>query len=82
MSKFLKAGLLHMINQEQKGEANKRYMSSALWDTFTGSASYRNILLRFLNPKLLFRFLWSIISTNLSRKNITYYEKQEAGTTL
>ena len=81
-SKVLKNGLLHMVNQEQKKVTDKRHMSSALWDTFTGSASYRNILLRFLNPKLLLHFVWSIISANLTFKHFKYHEKQEAGTTL
>ena len=71
-----------MVVQEQKREADKRYMSSVLWDTFTGNASYRNILFRFLNPKLLLQFLWSVISANLTSKNSKYYEKQKARTIL
>lgn len=81
-SNVLKAGLLHMVIQEQKKEVDRRYMSAVLWDTFTGSAGYRNILLRFLNPKLLINFLGSIINANLTGKNIRYNEKQETGTTL
>jgi len=81
-SKVLKTGLLHMVIQEQKKGTDKRFMSSVLWDTFTGSADYRNILLRFLNPKLLLHFIWSIISANLTYKNFKYHEKQEARTPL
>ena len=66
-SAFLKIGILHMVSQEQKKEVNKRLMSSALWDTFTGSADYRNILLRFFNPVLLFSFIRSIIYSNIKR---------------
>ena len=71
-----------MVIQEQKKEADKRFMSSVLWDTFTGSAGYRNILLRFLNPKLLLHFIWSIISANLILKNFKYDEKQKVRTPL
>ncbi len=81
-SKILKTGLLQMVIQEQKKESDKRLMSNVLWDTFTGSADYRNILVRFLNPLLLFNFFWSIISSNLNRKNLIYYEKQKARTPL
>ena len=81
-SKLLKNGLLHMVIHEHKKEADKRLMSTALWDVFTGSAGYRNIFLRFLNPKLLLSFFWSIIVSNLHRKNYKINEKQQARTTL
>lgn len=64
-SAILKRGLLHMVASEQKKEDNKRLMSSALWDTFTGSAGYRNILARFFHPELLFNFIWNIIYSNM-----------------
>jgi len=57
-----------MVAQEQKKEISKRLMSSALWDTFTGSANYRDILLQFLHPLLLFNFLRSIIYSNIKGK--------------
>ena len=60
-SKFLKRGLLQMVIKEQDEDSENRLMSSVLWDTFTGSADYRNILFRVLNPKLLFNFLWSTL---------------------
>lgn len=75
-SKYLKFGLLQMVINEQNKESNKRLMSSVLWDTFTGSASYRNILVRFLNPKLLFNFIWSIIKSNLYIKKRQNYGQQ------
>ncbi len=81
-SKTLKNGLLQMVIHEQKKENDKRLMSAILWDVFTGSAGYRNILLRFLNPLLLLSFIWNIISSNLNHKNFRYYEKQKARSTL
>ncbi|PLW95206.1 MAG: hypothetical protein C0591_11385 [Marinilabiliales bacterium] len=52
-SPILKKGLLRMVVKEQKKEKNKRYMSSVLWDTFTGSAPYTDIFKRTLNPILI-----------------------------
>ena len=69
-SNVLKKGLFKMIVNEQKQEADKRLMSSVLWDTFTGSAGYQNIFVRFLNPLLLFPFLWNIITANLTPKKL------------
>jgi flavin-dependent dehydrogenase len=81
-SKILKTGLLRMIIQEQKKESDKRLMSAVLWDTFTGSEGYRNILFRFLNPSLLITYLWSIISSSLNRKKFISHEKQKARTSV
>jgi len=75
-SKFLKRGLLQMVIKEQNEDSKKRLMSSVLWDTFTGSAGYRNILVRFLNPKLLFNFIWSIIKSNINIKKWKNHDKQ------
>ena len=67
-SSFLKKGLLHLVIKEQNKENGKRLMSAALWDTFTGSAGYRNILKRFFNPVLLFNYMISIFSSTISMK--------------
>ena len=49
-SGILKKGIFNMVVEEQKKVSEKRYMSSILWDTFTGSAPYKDILIRGLNP--------------------------------
>ena len=49
-SPMLKKGLYNMVVTEQKKTSEKRRMSSILWDTFTGSAPYKDILKRGLNP--------------------------------
>ncbi len=49
---FLKKVLFQMVLKEQFKEKGKREMSMLLWDTFTGSAPYRDILLRSMNPLL------------------------------
>jgi len=79
-SAWLKRGLLHTVLREQSDPAAEKRMSSALWDTFTGSAGYRNILWRFFNPSLLFNYFRSILISNLNPKTKMYYEKREAGT--
>ncbi len=71
-SNILKKGLLQLVEKEQKKETRKRRMSAVLWDTFTGSAGYRNILARFLNPFILINFLWNIITSNLKKRKLTY----------
>ncbi len=57
---FLRRGILRMVAWEQKQTKVPRRMSTVLWDTFTGSASYRDILGRTLHPAFLSRFLWNI----------------------
>ena len=57
---FLRRGLMRMANREQAGHATPG-MSIVLWDTFTGNASYRNILLRALHPVFLARLLYETV---------------------
>lgn len=52
--RFLRLGLLDAVTRE-RGLDGTRPLSSALWDTFTGSAPYREILLRSLRPDALAR---------------------------
>lgn len=33
-------------------------MSTVLWDMFTGSAPYRDVFYRTLDPRFLGRFMW------------------------
>lgn len=67
-SAILKRGMLSLVKAEQKRVGHQRKMSSVLWDTFTGSAPYRNIFIRFMNPKLLMQFIWHIIISAFSKK--------------
>ena len=52
VSSLLKRGVVKMVSKEQKKGGDKRNMSIVLWDTFTGSAPYKEIFLRRI-------FLWS-----------------------
>ena len=60
-SSILKKGLFRMVVKEQQKDNKKRKMSSVLWDTFTGSAPYKGILLRTINPIVLLTLIWNII---------------------
>lgn len=68
-SMFLKKVMFQMVVKEQQKERGKREMSSLLWDTFTGSAPYRNIFKRALNPILLANLLWNLITELVKPKS-------------
>lgn len=57
-SSILKSGMLKVVIKEQRMKREKRLMSSILWDTFTGSATYNSIFYRFLHPRVLASFIW------------------------
>ncbi len=52
-------GMLRTAQGEQIHRGRKRRMSMVLWDTFTGSAPYRDVFLRTLSPYFIGRFLWN-----------------------
>jgi len=58
--------VLLMAAREQREDIPPR-MSSVLWDTFTGSAPYRDIFLRTLQPAFLCRFAWDL-ANEISRR--------------
>ncbi len=62
---FLRRGLCRMVTNEQKDRGRRPRMSSILWNTFTGSAPYREILLSTLHPAFLLSFAWNIVAANL-----------------
>lgn len=66
-SAVLKKGILSLVIAEQKKEGHKRKMSGVLWDTFTGSAPYKDIFVRFINPKLTFQFIYHILKSMFTK---------------
>jgi len=58
--KFLRRGVLRTVSFEQRQADGARRMSTVLWDTFTGSAPYREVFMRTLHPAFWTRFLWEI----------------------
>ena len=52
---FTRRAVLRMATNEQTGDPSEQRLSMILWDTFTGSAPYRDILLRTLGPQFITR---------------------------
>jgi flavin-dependent dehydrogenase len=59
--RFFQRGVLRMVSNEQQQDYRQQRMSAVLWDTFTGSAPYGEVLLRTLHPAFLSGFLWNVI---------------------
>lgn len=71
-STLLKKAVIKSVINEQSKSGLKRHMSTVLWDTFTGSAPYKEIFFRTLKPMFLISLLWNTVrSIGRSRnKNI------------
>ncbi len=57
---FIAKAVLRMVESEQANQAAERRMSSIIWDIFTGSAPYRDIFIRMLQPAFWSRLLWHL----------------------
>ncbi|MDX1741876.1 MAG: hypothetical protein R3178_11305, partial [Rhodothermales bacterium] len=64
-ARFSRRGVLRMTALEQASETSQRIMSSVLWDLFTGSAPYREVLLRTLKPTFLGGLVANLVVGNL-----------------
>jgi flavin-dependent dehydrogenase len=62
-SRLLKRGVIKTVAAESKKPGSKRQMSTVLWDTFTGSAPYKEIFLRTLKPSFIFPFAWNSLTS-------------------
>jgi flavin-dependent dehydrogenase len=58
---FARRAILRMVATEQKNKGMPQRMSTSLWDLFTGSAPYRDVLLRMAHPFFLSRLIWNIM---------------------
>jgi len=65
--RFARRAILRMTSDEQKKEGTQRRMSTVLWDMFTGSAPYQDILVRTLHPAFWIRFLSNLATSIISR---------------
>jgi hypothetical protein len=61
--RFALKAMLHMTIDEQKNEGKKLHMSTVLWDMFTGSAPYRDIVMRTFHPGFLINFASRMVAT-------------------
>lgn len=62
--RFLRRAVLRMTANEQS-KPGRRDMSSALWDVFTGSAPYKEVLIRSFYPTFPVMLFWNLIVSNL-----------------
>ncbi len=75
---FARKGLWRMTVKEQADICSRR-MSGVLWDTFTGSASYRDVFLRTLNPVFLGRFLYECVAGIFSTRKAAPGKESKMG---
>lgn len=61
--RFALKAMLQMTVDEQKNEGKKPHMSTVLWDMFTGSAPYRDIVMRTFHPGFLINFASRMVAT-------------------
>lgn len=67
--RFVRRGVMRMTAHEQREEGRRRLMSSVLWDVFTGSAPYREILVHTLDPRFPMRLMWHLAAGNVVRSH-------------
>jgi flavin-dependent dehydrogenase len=68
--RLFRRGLLHMTAAEQGRAAGPKRMSTVLWDVFTGSAPYKEILFRTFHPRFIAGLIWHLLAGNWPlRKN-------------
>jgi hypothetical protein len=60
---IFRRAIYHMIEGEQGRAGESRRMSMVMWDLFSGSAPYREILLRTFHPAFLLRLFWHTIQS-------------------
>jgi flavin-dependent dehydrogenase len=58
--RFARRALLRMTEKEQEKAGRRRDMSQVLWDMFTGSAPYRDIVTLAMHPRFLARLTWEM----------------------
>jgi flavin-dependent dehydrogenase len=66
--RFARRTIFRMVEKEQKLEGSQRRMSTVLWDMFTGSAPYREILVRTLHPGFWLSLLRELTSAIFTRE--------------
>lgn len=62
----LRRGVLRMTATEQEREDLAKHMSSALWDVFTGSAPYADVLVRSFRPGFVASLAWNLVAGNVA----------------
>lgn len=58
--RFARRAVLSMVTREQGEQDRHQRLSMVMWDMYTGSSPYGEILLRTLHPGFWIRFLWEL----------------------
>ena len=64
-ARFLRRAVLRMTANEQRRAGSSRRMSQVLWDVFTGSAPYREVLVRTFHPAFIGSLVWNVAVASL-----------------
>jgi len=83
--RFSRRAIFRMTALEQQSPAAPRHMSQVLWDLFTGSAPYREVLRNTMHPGFLARISWNLVISLLPftrRAPIVWLAEPEGGTEL
>ncbi|MBF0134281.1 MAG: hypothetical protein HQL75_17055 [Magnetococcales bacterium] len=65
---LVQEALLDSVRSEQNDPASPKKLSTALWDTFTGSASYRTVIANTAHPDIVIKLFKAILRRWLSRR--------------
>lgn len=77
-ARVARTGVLRMTTAEQQGRGGGQLrMSGVLWDTFTGSAPYRDVFLRTLHPLFLGRLLYETGTGLFPRKHRIWFKEDK-----
>ena len=60
--RLTRRAILRMVTKEQKRKKSRLRMSMVLWDMFTGSAPYEDILIRTFHPFFWGGLIWNILA--------------------
>jgi len=63
-ARFSRRAVLRMTASEQAGDSPRKRMSEILWDIFSGSAPYREILGRAFHPAYVGGLIWNLAASN------------------
>ena len=69
-ARFARRAVLRMTRKEQELEGSHRDMSQVLWDMFTGSAPYQEILTRAVHPRFIAKLGWELLTSPLPKPRI------------
>lgn len=81
--RFSRRAIFRMTALEQQSQTAPRHMSQVLWNLFTGSAPYREVLLNTMHPGFLVRITWNLLISLLPfgmRAPIVSLAAPDAGT--